>query len=593
MLSKKINKYILILTLWLVCSISYAAEFQATVSDLKIVMGQSLQINFALKDAKAKQAPDFSRLSRDFKIYSQQKYSTFSSTNGVMSSEAGWDITLLPLREGELVIPSIQVLTDNGVLSSTEIRIVVMPTKSSSTNYSALNQHASPEEGLGISMIATTNKAKVYTKEPIIYTLKIISYRSIMNVALEDIRSNDASIDKIGQPKQYDQIIGGKPAHIIEIKYYVTPINAGKVTITPAEIHGEIQSNTPSRSGYSSLNNFFFNDAIFKPFKLRGDPVNITAMAPPINDKTWLPLQDLTITEEWNGATNAKVGDTIIRKIKLIAKGGFSNQIPNMQSFMEGTGLKVYADKPTLSDDVSSNGDTIVGIKEETYTLVAGQEGTVTLPQVSIPWWNLQTKALSHATLPAKTLTILPATITNNHGTLVDYSAPTEDAATTQVTLIQSIKQHSGLLMLLTGLGLLIFGLCIVILYLLRNQKQMIKKSVARKKIFSKTNALDKPIINVVALRNHIILYAIKHWHAPKNITLNKLGTFLTDNNYQYNLEVYVKLCHEINSELYASATAELAILIDAWQQLRDSVTKVKLQKTEHNSSDYINLNPT
>jgi hypothetical protein len=597
---KTIRLFIILCTAFL-AGVVQAAQLLATVSDTKVQVGQSIQLNLSLKDAKAKNPPDFTRLSRDFRIYSQQQYSTYTSTNGVISSEAGWDITLIPLHEGELVIPSIQILSDNGLLSSPELRVVVLPaakynSSSGQTNSRQQDTAATDnaDDGIGISLLASTNKTTAYVKEPIIYTLKIIGHRPFMNVALEDIKSNDATIDKIGEPKQYSQIINGRPAHVIELKYYVTPVSPGKIVITPAEIRGEIQAPTLQTPTHRSfLNNFLLNDAMhFKPFSMRGDVITLNALKPATQDGDWLPLQNLAITEEWSGLENPKVGDTIVRKIKLIAKGGFSNQLPGLQSYNELSGVKTYADKPIYSDNLATNADQLVASKEETFTLIATQPGNITLPQISIPWWNLQSSKLDYARLPAKTINILPAATASSSDSLIDYSTQTSESSK-PVSLIDILQQNLVVFVLIAGLLLVILSLFAIIIYLLRrHSNNRVTNVLINNNKATKLNPLDTPINTVVELRDHILFVAQQSWQAPPDLTLNKLGTFLTENNYSYDIEVYLLLCNQINAALYANNIVSLSPLLDAWQQLRASIIKNK-QKVVTKKSDYINLNPT
>lgn len=580
---------------------AFAAQFIATASTTQLEVGQSLEINFVLKDAKAKEVPDFYSLAKDFTIYGQQQYSTFTSTNGAIKSESGWDLTVSPNHEGELVIPAIKILTDQGVISTSEIRILVNAASATSQKQpkNIVAQNATPSDkndnNVGVSLIASVNKTSVYVKEPVIYTLKIVSHKPIMNVALDDIKSNDAIIDKIGEPSVYNQVLQGVRVHVIEVKYYVTPIVSGKINITPGVIRGEVQGPAqimPSTTQYGTLNNFFFNDMVnFKPFHVRGEKITLTSLPPAVKGKDWLPLQNLSIREEWSGIDKAQVGDTIIRKIKMTAKGGYSNQLPSVQNFMDLDNIKTYADKPTLADDLIIHTDTIASTKEETFSLVPTQAGKITFPQVSVPWWNLQTKQIEYATLPARTIDILPGAAGGSSDKVLDFSA-TADTGTKTNSLITTIKNNKYVIAIIIGLIAIICAMLVAIVYLLRSSRDKKPKRVS-KKATNQVRTLDDPIDNAAELRDHILLYANMRWGAPKNLTLNKLGTFLTDNSFSYDLEIYVLICREINIELYASGAVELPALLQAWEQLKDSVKKNKTTTVDQSNNDYINLNPT
>lgn len=573
-------KKIIISLVCLIPTALWAAEFVASVSSNTVDVGQRLVLNLTLRDADAVESPDLSGLIREFVIYTQQRYTNYGNYNGVVSAESGWDITLLPKIDGELTIPSLVVETNKGTLKSQEIKVKVNPVGGGS---STSNQPNKTTDSLGVSFVASVNKVSAYVKEPIIYTLKIISYRNLVNVVLEDIKSADAIIDKIGTPKQYEQILGGVRAHIIELTYYVTPITAGKIVITPAVIKGEVQDVPRQQSvnhRFGMLNNFFFDNVVdFRPFELHSDKITINALPPAVNTADWLPLQGLQLTEEWQGLNKAKVGDTIIRKVKLTATGGFSNQLPSVQSFMDVPNLKSYPDKPVLSDKVLPNNSGVIGTKDESFSLVALQPGDITLPAIKITWWNTKTKKTETSILPAKTINVLPGVAgANNTDTAIDYSLPVET---------KNSSSNSWVAYVIAGLILVIVSMFAVIVYLLtkKNTKPVVIKPVSK----------DKVINTAEDLKTVVSKHASKYWHAPEDLPLNQLGSFLTEHDYMYDIEKYIAMCGQINSELYAKSkvTMDIKLLITSWEQFKQSVTKTKNENTKQDKSGYINLNPT
>ncbi len=591
-------------------SVLYAAQFLANISVNTIELGQSIELSLTLKEASAKGTPDLSGLSQDFSIHSQQQYSTFSSVNGSVTSEAGWDLVLLPTRQGDIVIPSLTINSNKGLLTTQPIKIQVVAPGSirASNNVKNANTQSSitPQvnaDNIGVSLVATINKTRAYVKEPIVYTLKIISFKPINNVALEDIKAADAIIDKVGQPKQYEQMIGGVRAHIIEFKYYITPLVAGKINIKPALIRGDIYvpPTTISRnSHFGMFNNFFMDDVMqFKPFSVRGDQITLTAQAPVAPAKSWLPLQNLQLTEEWTGLDDLRVGSTISRKIKIVATGGFSNQLPSIKHLIEINGVKTYADSPSFKDDVLPNTETIVGTKEENFSIVTVQAGKITFPAIKINWWNLNTKQSESATLPAKTINVLPALASSNNDATIDFAASAPAAAKNldPAKIKELFNQDNLLYALIAGLLVLVIVLIAALSYLLlRKHTRRTDTNINRLVEVPRTKKQQILINNIKTaedVRKIIMMHAAEFWQAPDNLMLNKLGTYLTDNNFNYDLEVYILLCREINSEIYATGDVDLHVILDAWNVFKQSVVKNKKLDVISNTSDFINLNPT
>lgn len=580
----RFKPYLLLALLFFVLSSAFAAGFNATVEDNKINYGESVQLKLMLDDAKATGHIDLSPLAKDFTIYNQQQFSTYSNTNGHVRAESGWNVTLMPKKIGEFTIPSLDIETDRGLLKSNEIQITVQQVKPGANG---------GKDSIGISLVSTVNKTKVFVNEPVIYTLKIISYKPIANVVLDDIKSNDAIIEKIGEPKQYDQTHGGVRAHIIEIRYAVTALKAGVATIAPANMHGELQVPTQAQrtQRFGMFNNFFMDNMFeLKPFSLQSEAITIDVLPPAAKATNWLPLNSLTLSQSWDNGQEVKVGDTITRKVKIVAKGAFAKQLPTVKDYMPQNGVKIYANKPTFTENFDSNSDTIVGIREEEYSIVPQEDGVITFPEIQIKWWNLNTKKLEVSTLPAKTVQIMPNANNTAPGVTLDYSIadqPQQVAAPVAVSKNINISiMLYAVIGALIGIGVTI-GLVLLFIFL--------RKRPVKIKLKVKHQEEEIVVKDAHDLRRLILQYAIKHWHVPSSTTLNKLGDALANNNYTYDMELYSMLSKYVNAGIYANVIVELEILMAQWEEFKKSVIKNKRQtvRSEKSSEDYASLNPT
>lgn len=569
--------------LLLCVSITSAVGFNASVDDNKVTFGNSITVQLLLSDAKPLENIDISAMARDFTIHNQQQFSSYRNVNGTVQVETGWKIVLTPKQQGEFVIPAIALETDKGRFSTQDIKIRVLSAKSGSKK----------SDSVGISLVSIVSKSKAYINEPIIYTLKIISYKNIANIVLDDIKSNDAIIEKIGEPKQYNQVHGGVNAHIIEIRYAITALKAGKITILPALLRGELQVPTaqPQRQQrFGIFNDLFLDNLIeLKPFSLQSDKVSINIIAPATKNDHWLPVRNLDVTEKWDGMQDAKVGDTITRKIKITAKGAFAKQLPSAHDFMQIDNIKSYANKPTFDDTYSEADNTIVGIREEEYSLVPQQAGHITLPEVRIQWWNLKTNKLETTTLPAKSIKVAPANAARSSNVTIDYS--TEHPEELQSTAIQAKPRNTVIYVLIGILSGIILSLCFIIIYIIKRKPAIDNDSEFKKNI--KPNK-EAAVLTVLDLRNSILKHAIKHWAAPQNITLNRLGDNLANHNYAYDINKYNELCESINATLYAkNNNTALDTLLVLWQEFKKSVYRTKNPLNEPVEQDYSRINPT
>jgi hypothetical protein len=120
---------------------------------------------------------------------------------------------------------------------------------------------------------------------------------------------------------------------------------------------------------------------------------------------TWLPARDVQITEEWsNEPDRIKAGQPLTRRIKVSALGQLETQIPVIAT-PPVDGLNIYPDKPELGRVVESNG--IRGSREDQYAMIATAAGTIELPELKLPWWDIERGEWRVASLPQRTINVL------------------------------------------------------------------------------------------------------------------------------------------------------------------------------------------
>ena len=96
-------------------------------------------------------------------------------------------------------------------------------------------------------------------------------------------------------------------------------------------------------------------------------------------------------------------GVPVTRTITMTADGLTAAQLPELgQGDIQG--MNQYPDKPTFKDQRSSAG--IVGRRQQKIALVATTGGRYTIPEISIPWWNLETDQLEFATIPSRSIQV-------------------------------------------------------------------------------------------------------------------------------------------------------------------------------------------
>ena len=100
-----------------------------------------------------------------------------------------------------------------------------------------------------------------------------------------------------------------------------------------------------------------------------------------------------------------KVGEPVTRTVTIIADGVSGNQIPEL-SFQFPDTLKGYADQPQIETQQTPKG--LKGIRKEKWALIPSQPGEITLPKISVSWWDVTKNQFRTAIIPSKVIQVHP-----------------------------------------------------------------------------------------------------------------------------------------------------------------------------------------
>ena len=122
------------------------------------------------------------------------------------------------------------------------------------------------------------------------------------------------------------------------------------------------------------------------------------------NSPVWLPVSGLTLEDSWAPDTEElQIGDSVVRTITMVAEGLDGAVLPPFGT-TDLDGANTYPDPAEIDRTFVSGA--IVGTRVETMTIVPTIDGNLEIPEIAIPWWNIDSDQLQVTTIPAKTLTI-------------------------------------------------------------------------------------------------------------------------------------------------------------------------------------------
>lgn len=153
--------------------------------------------------------------------------------------------------------------------------------------------------------------------------------------------------------------------------------------------------------------------------------VSVSCKAPPGTEhlRGLISTTHLSATQSWTPTPGDahQVGDAIQRTIHLKATDMSGMAFtPMRHPPIEGVGL--YPGEPTVQD--TSNRGTITGSRTESVTYVFEQPGTITIPAVVLPWWNVNSETLEQILLPGETLTIIGPPTDSLASSPLNYANP-------------------------------------------------------------------------------------------------------------------------------------------------------------------------
>lgn len=374
-----------LLLLMLIAPIGWAVNLDVTLDSAEIQAGDTVNLTVTVDEQSFGETPDFSPLKKDFEILSNRQSSQFSMTNGQIKSSSSWILTLLPKKEGFLVIPSLRY----GNQTSKPLKLHV-------TQRREVNSVNSNEV---IFMDAQVDKKDVYVQEQVIYTVRLYRRIDLHESSYTPPTVDNAVMEMLGNQREYTSTVNGRSYKIIELRYAIFPQQSGELVIPPAKIVGTIF--------LANNRSFMFDPFNGKQIQRATPELTVRVKPQPSDypaDKPWLPARSLQLRETWTpDSDDWKVGEPVTRKIILEAEGLASSALPPIH-IPELPGLKIYPEQADIQSNIGPRG--MLSTRTENIAMIATQGGNVTLPPVEITWWDVDEQKLKIAQLPPRTISI-------------------------------------------------------------------------------------------------------------------------------------------------------------------------------------------
>ncbi|MFN3016999.1 BatD family protein [Vibrio coralliilyticus] len=433
---------LVVLALSFVSPAAMAANVWATVSKNKVVKNEVFQLRVVVDEKVSSDDIDFSALEKDFYVGRPSFGSSINIVNGDRSTRSEWNLTLAAQTLGVANIPAFTV---SGASSKPIAIQVTMDTDE-------------PKVSDLVELRSSLDKTTLYPNESASLRTRLIikaDPRRLQSPNVIPPQVDGLTLAQIGEPKQYQSVLGGVEVTVLDQAYRVTANQPGEYTLQGAAFKGSVVYGN-DRTGTTKLISV---DTPAKTFaiKVEDKPAGYSGV--------WLPTSELKLTQTWVAANGepipsstthqAKVGDSITREVTLDIEGLSSDRFPNLKiSYLQG--IRVYEEKPQFTQ--LENGFTRMTLKQ---VLIPQQTGDVQLSEINLNWWDSQNKQQKTAHLDGIALAVSPGESLNIPVPASQISAPAEVKTVT--------VKDPGFWPYLTALFALLWVITTVLLFRKRN----------------------------------------------------------------------------------------------------------------------------
>lgn len=363
--------------LWLPVQAKVRAELDRHV----IHEGETVTLSVHTDDPNAPQ-PDFSVLADVFDIISTGHSLVQQIVNGRVSVDNSYSAVLQPRATGEQVIPPIKI----GNEYTQTLKLMV---RKADPNARARGD---------IFLETELEKPEMFVQEQNILTVRLLFARKLLDGQLSEPAADGLIVQKLGADKNYQTTRAGKTYQVIERRYALFAEKSGEIRIPPLVLTGRVAESR--RDPYS-----FFQTG--RRVRVSSSPVTmqVKTIPPAFRGKPWLPAKKVELSDDWSGLDDIKVGEPITRVVELTAVGLNDTQLPDLD-FPDNPGVRIYAEP--AESETWTDGENVIAKKRWKLAVIPLQPGPLTIPGVSLDWYNTSTGKKVTATLPDKQMNVAP-----------------------------------------------------------------------------------------------------------------------------------------------------------------------------------------
>jgi hypothetical protein len=392
--------------LWLaLCLCTLASPARAAVtaalSATQIPAGTTVQLTLTY-DGLTTSEPDLTPLRAAFDILGSSSSTSVQFGTGGSAESSQVVLTLAPKRSGQLTIPPI-------VWDGEHSRALTLTVAGAANGTSG---HAGAASA-AVFIVSHMKPAQPYVQAQIQLTVRIYAAEQIYHGSLDFSGNGNVLVKEVGADQYGSTVRDGRTYQVITRHFVLFPQRSGRITLPGPVLDAQIAAPQGGSSWGGNPFGGFFGGLMrtLRPIEVHGDPIVLSVRPRPTraHSRDWLPASDLTLAAHWHPRSlTVQAGDPLTVTLDVQAVGLTAAQLPDLAARLAiPAGVRAYPDQAKLDDVTQGTG--ITGRRTQTIALIARHPGQLLLPALTIHWWDTQTDQPRVTTLPAQSLTIVPA----------------------------------------------------------------------------------------------------------------------------------------------------------------------------------------
>ena len=371
------KRYILIV---LLCWTNVAlATISVHINPPTVQQGEAFRLILTIEAPQSNGIPNLIPLQENFTIVGTERSMLYSIINGQTHAVSQWTVLLTAKKTGVLPIPPIQIGSQQSMASSIEVTEEQVTTPDSPAGDTLQD---------AVMLKADANLRTPFVNQQVIYTVKLYNNQRLLEAEYMPPKVEDALLVPLGEGRRYETTLNGSNYSVEEQQYAIFPQKSGVLNIVAPSFKALVFDAVPRRVKVQPKT---------IPLMVKPRPANYSG-------KDWLPASQVALTETYDQTESTmRQGNTLVRTIILQAAGVPAQLLPIFK-VKSSSQFNAYAEKPELHNTAKQH--ELIGRATIKVTYLLNKAGRITIPVVSVPWFNTDTGKEENASLPARTLEV-------------------------------------------------------------------------------------------------------------------------------------------------------------------------------------------